>query len=323
MVPAVTVDGSLQKERYMGREYTAEIGHKLGWDLAHYGWDPREDADNDVIEGHKAGTAHFGGRRKAPDRFERKWLQLRQSALRRGRVVDESVTPEFIASIDHPICPVTLVEMTHSTRLDTDWSVDRVNNHGAYADGNLVIMSVRANRAKDRKVYWEVARIAEEKCDQDGLTAKEWGRLKCIMLGACNTGGTLAGEFPLLTRVPNRCARPPYYQLQHIAMLLAGAKSTVRNGCIRELNRVQPDASSAALLQLAIERLAALLKTVDYKYDACADSSFQSKLGRWVARIPAANHIAYKKTLLSMAGGEHLSTGTVGNWSLASGGYFV
>ena len=79
----------------MGHDYTAEIGHKLGWDLAHYGWEPKEGAEVDVIEGHKAGKAHFGSRRKTPDRFERKWLQLRQSAIRRGRVVDERVTPEF------------------------------------------------------------------------------------------------------------------------------------------------------------------------------------------------------------------------------------
>ncbi|MFL9906830.1 hypothetical protein [Paraburkholderia sp. RL17-337-BIB-A] len=127
----------------MERSYTAEMGHKLGWDLAHFGWDPREDAEEDVIEGHKADKAHFASRWKTPTRLERKWLQLRQNAIRRGRVVDESVTPEFIASIDHPTCPVTLVEMTHGTRQDTDWSVDRVNNEGAYADGNLVIMPLR------------------------------------------------------------------------------------------------------------------------------------------------------------------------------------
>ena len=209
----------------MGHEYTAEIGHKLGWDLAHYGWEPKEDAEVDVIEGHKAGKAHFGRRRKTPDRFERKWLQLRQSAIRRGRVVDESITPEFIVSIDHPTCPVTLVEMTHSTRQDTDWSVDRVNNEGAYADGNLVIMSVRANKAKHRKGFFEVADIVKENRDRDGLTAKEWARLKCIMLGACNTGDTLAGDFPLITRIPNRCTRPPYYQLQHITLRLASGGS--------------------------------------------------------------------------------------------------
>lgn len=167
----------------MAQEYNAEIGRGLGWDLAYYGWDPREDAPVDVIEGHTAGKAHFGSRRKTPDRFERKWLQLRQSAIRRGRVVDESVTPEFIASIDHPICPVTLVEMTHSARQDTDCSVDRVNNEGAYSDGNLVVMSVRANRAKGSKTYQALESILSGQSEDPGLSKEEWARLRCIMHG--------------------------------------------------------------------------------------------------------------------------------------------
>jgi hypothetical protein len=132
----------------MGHEYTAEIGHKLGRDRAHYGWESKEDAEVDAIEGHKAGKAHFGSRRKTPDRFERKRLQLRQSAIRRGRVVDESVAPEFIASIDHPICPVTLVEMTHGACADTDWSMGRMNNDGAYGDGNIIVRRVARTRRK-------------------------------------------------------------------------------------------------------------------------------------------------------------------------------
>jgi len=56
----------------MAQEYNADIGRALGWDLAYYGWDPREDAPDDVIEGHTAGNAHFGSKRKHPTRFERK-----------------------------------------------------------------------------------------------------------------------------------------------------------------------------------------------------------------------------------------------------------
>lgn len=75
----------------MAQEYTAEIGRALGWDLAYYGWNPRDAAPADVREGHAAGKAHRGGRTKHPTRFERKWLQLRQNALRRGRVVHEAI----------------------------------------------------------------------------------------------------------------------------------------------------------------------------------------------------------------------------------------
>lgn len=307
----------------MAQEYTAEIGRALGWDLAYYGWNPREDAPGDVMEGHAAGKAHHGSRTKNPTRFERKWLQLRQNALRRGRVVDEGITAKYIEAIDHPICPVTLCEMTHGAGLDSDWSVDRLNNDGAYADGNLVVMSVRANQAKDRKGFFEVSDIVKANRDMNGLTAKEWARLKCIMLGACNTGNTLGGEFPLVTRIPNRCTRPPYHQLQHITLLLAAAESTRRNAGMRELNRVQVDKNARSLLQLAVERLRTVLKTVDYKYDACCDTAFQNLLARWVERIPVANQAVYKKTLQSMVGGENLSARTIQNWSLGTSGYLT
>ncbi|MFL9942914.1 hypothetical protein [Paraburkholderia graminis] len=78
---------------------------------------------------------------------------MRQNTLRRGKVVNGVITPGFIEFIDYPTCPVTLVELTHSTGADTDWSVDRVNNDGAYADGNLIVMSVRANKAKATRAF--------------------------------------------------------------------------------------------------------------------------------------------------------------------------
>lgn len=169
----------------MGREYTAEIGHKVGWHLAHYGWEPREDAEDEVVEGDKAGKAHFGSRRKAPDRFERKWLQLRQSVMRRGRVVDDRVTPGLIASIDHPVCPVTLVELTHSTGLDTEWSVDRVNNHGAYADGQPCHHERPREVGQDRKVFWggcahRRGTMRPGRTDGEGVGASKMHRARCL-----------------------------------------------------------------------------------------------------------------------------------------------
>jgi hypothetical protein len=172
----------------MGQEYTAEIGRALGWDLAYYGWDPRDDAPVDVIEGHTAGKAHFDGKRKHPTRFERKWLQLRQNALRRERVVHEAVTPKYIEFIDYPTCPVTLVELTHGTGEDTDWSVDRVNNDAAYADGNLIVMSTRANKAKGNKSFLELSGLVADGESLPGLSDRETLRLRCLMEGPCGIG---------------------------------------------------------------------------------------------------------------------------------------
>jgi len=93
----------------MAKEYEAEICRMLGWDLASLGWAPRDDACAHVLERHAEGKARLGTKTKRPTRFERKWLQLRQNALRRGKVVDEAITPGFIEFIDYPTCPVTLL----------------------------------------------------------------------------------------------------------------------------------------------------------------------------------------------------------------------
>jgi hypothetical protein len=305
-------------------EYSNEVGRALGWDLATYGWSPRDDATVDIREGYVAGKAHVGNRVKHPDRFERKWLQLRQNAVRRGRVVDEKVTPALIEAIDHAVCPVTLVEMTHSTRADTDWSVDRVNNDGAYADGNLVVMSVRANKAKGSKTYSDVKEIiATGKDEVDGLTWDEWRRLSCLMLGPCNVNENFYGRFPLLTRIPNRIARNAYFQLQHTVLLIPASDSTARNKAIRELSEAHPDkTSSAALLKLAVERPKKILPTFEYKYDAFADADFQGLLARWANTIPFSHHNRYMERLRQMAGGERLSARTVEAWSLTSFGRY-
>ncbi|MGF6634077.1 hypothetical protein OKW38_002761 [Paraburkholderia sp. MM5496-R1] len=101
-----------------------------------------------------------------------------------------------------------------------------------------------------------------------------------------------------------------------LMLLLAAAESTKRNEGMRELNRVQVDKSTRSLLQLAVERLRTVLKTVDYKYDACRVTTFQTFLARWVEHIPVANQPTYKQTLQLMAGGENLSARTyeTGHW---------
>ena len=71
----------------MEQEYNSKIGRELVWDLARYGWSLRADTCADVVDGHKAGLAHFIRPQRIPDRLECKWLQLRQNAIRRGRLV--------------------------------------------------------------------------------------------------------------------------------------------------------------------------------------------------------------------------------------------
>jgi hypothetical protein len=87
--------------------------------------------------------------------------------MRRCRIVHADVTSEYLEQIDCDRCVVTLESMSHSARAETDWSVDRINNDGAYAAGNLMVISTRANRAKGAKTYAEVVNFGAGDCYVD------------------------------------------------------------------------------------------------------------------------------------------------------------
>lgn len=309
----------------MGQEYTAEIGRALGWDLAYYGWNPRDDAPVDVIEGHTAGKAHFGSRRKTPDRFERKWLQLRQNALRRGRVVHEAVTPAYIEFIDYPTCPVTLVELTHGTGEDTDWSVDRVNNDAAYADGNLIVMSTRANKAKGNKSFLELSSLVADGESLPGLSDRETVRLRCLMEGPCGIAETGERRNVLWTRICRGSTRTNYHSLQHILLMATSVDSSSRNVVFRKLVALAHTdrRQSANLLQVAFEKLKIRLKTAQYPYDACGDEDFQTILKRWVETIPSSRKAEFDTELESLTGARLISNETLGSWSLDTRGRYA
>jgi hypothetical protein len=310
----------------MELEYNPEVGRELGWDLARFGWNPRDDANHDVKEGHKAGLAHFVRAQRNPDRFERKWLQLRQNALRRGRVVQPEVTPDFIKFIDHPDCPVTTVHMTHGLMEETDWSIDRVNNDGAYAEGNLIVISTRANKAKAGKSFEEVFRIASEISEQEtieGLNRREWGRLASIMVGACaSPDDEAAMEFPLLTRVPRGSVACDFQLLQWL-LYRATHKAAIRAQLVKRLNRFQPEKSKALLLDVAADRLSSLVKTVDYMFDASLDTRFMSLLVKWHLAIPDSKRHGYVRLLGRIDNAEVLGNDMLAKWSLETKGYFA
>lgn len=129
-----------------------DTAFELGWDYAHYGTVPPAEhlhPLSPVRQGWEAGRETFGRRTLQPNRFVRKWLQLRLNAWLRGRVFEvQQVNPAFLRQIDVAVCPVTREALTHGTGELSDASVDRVFNDAAYAAGNLVVMSTRANRAK-------------------------------------------------------------------------------------------------------------------------------------------------------------------------------
>lgn len=191
----------------------AAAGFEIGWDYAHYRLTPPPEALADghpVRQGWQAGGATFGARTLKPTAHVRKWLQLRLSAWRRGRAFEGTqVTPNFLAQIDVPVCPVTRVTLTHASGAGSDASVDRVCNQAGYAAGNLAVISTRANAAKAdlgcRDALTVVKQLEASGLDTlDGLDALQWSRLAVLMSFVTPMAHAEAACLPLLVLPPNR-----------------------------------------------------------------------------------------------------------------------
>lgn len=127
-----------------------------------------------------------GQARKEDDYFVRKWLGIRLNAVKRGMVVDPSVTPDFLRYITSDICPVTLEPLDFETKGQSRMnpSLDRLVNEVGYRGGNICVLSQRANRAKGEKTFEEVASIAVRGETASGLEPVEWMRMCSLMYGA-------------------------------------------------------------------------------------------------------------------------------------------
>lgn len=154
--------------------------HNLGWDYASFGFPIDDDSPQDMHTGYREGKAHFGHKTKPATIFDRKWLQLRKNALKRNRQFDDDVTPEFLSCILPPICPITRVELTTGTLTESDWSVDRICNLGAYSRRNLAVMSTRANQVKGNMTIQDILHRCEHPEEDTRLSMLEWRRMYII-----------------------------------------------------------------------------------------------------------------------------------------------
>lgn len=71
-------------------------------------------------------------------------------------------------------------------RSERNPSVDRLLNDGTYAPANLIVLSLRANRAKGEKTFEDIEELIARSDDTDGLSSEEWLRLLGLMHGAWN-----------------------------------------------------------------------------------------------------------------------------------------
>ncbi|MFM9927339.1 hypothetical protein VLK31_30470 [Variovorax sp. H27-G14] len=303
------------------QEEAQEIGRCLGHDLAKHGvrdhsaaWPPS------VMEGYAAAKAVAP--KRLSDRFVRKWLQLRLNAFTRGRAVDEAVTPEFLTKIDTPFCPVTRQALTHAELLPTDWSIDRLNNDGAYAQSNLVVMSTAANRSKGDLSHAQVMALARGEEVQFGLSPGDWLRLAALMLGPCHAMDPKSAPF-----VPMVVAAPPYVpmlvmqQVQHV-LAQNSRSNAVRNALLKDLRVACKSERAQNLLALLSERVYFGVKGLEFSSDVWLQSGAVSALHAWRESLDDPSWGAVGEITRHWAGGHKVGNAQLEKWKLERFGYF-
>jgi hypothetical protein len=213
----------------------------LGWDCAAFGVNVPEDANKLFCDGYRAFGSEKNKTSRAPDKYIRKWLQIRIGALRRGKHFASNVTPEFIKQITPPSgrCPVTERPFTFSQDKDTDWSVDRANNERGYVRGNILIVSRAVNAAKGDRSLDEIRALAAEDVAIDGLTPLEWDKLGQLIEPAFGEHADDVSPIPFLHGQPVALGMPispvASFQASLARALIAGWDVTKRAAMSRSV----------------------------------------------------------------------------------------
>jgi len=187
-------------------------GFDIGWDHAHHGLVPPAGmlhAEVSVCQGWLAAKAVFGRRTLGSTRHTRLWLQLRLQAWRSGVAFDTlQVTPNYLAQIDTPLCPVRRVPMGGIADHPDAAVVERLNPEAGYAAGNLVVMSALAAQARAGHDVLQTLRRARQADDSTesltGLDGAAWLRLATLRAFATPLPFAQAALLPLAVLPPNR-----------------------------------------------------------------------------------------------------------------------
>jgi hypothetical protein len=197
------------------------IGFELGWDFARHGVTPPApyaEEPSPLRHGWAAGQVAFAGRTLSDRPALMQWLQLRLHAWLRGRHVELfQITPHYLRQLNVSHCPITRVEFSGSGAHSA--SVDRVRNDAAYAAGNLVVMSQRANHSKGGLGHQEALARAQHIADNnlggiEGLTEDQWLRVATL----CSFVEPLSHE--AACRIPMRVLPPKRLRLFNPAQAL-------------------------------------------------------------------------------------------------------
>lgn len=298
-----------------------EAGRALGHDLFRYRRPHGTPAwPTEVREGFSEAAARRIATRM-PDRFDRKWLQLRLNAFARGRAVDAGVTPTMLREIDVTHCPVTRKPLTHGECRDTDWSVDRLNNDGAYATNNLAVMSTSANHAKSARTFEQVMVLSAQRGPTDSLTPLEWLRLAGLMLGPCFANRHApAPLLPLLAPIPPRAVQTATQLIQHALVTQAGRQAD-KNRLVKLLRTAASGESANYSLNALVDVVHQELKRVQHAGDVWLAPGTMLALARWKASLDARQWAAAGFIASGLVGARLIPRTRLLTWQLPAGGH--
>ncbi|WP_018436860.1 hypothetical protein [Paraburkholderia atlantica] len=196
------------------QSYLEECGI-LGALCAQYGFRRDEKGPAEMLAAY---DTYQGPKSKQPRYFFTKWVGLRINAVKRGFVVDSSVTPTTLREITGSHCPISHVAFAFKGQSPANPSIDRLLNDGTYALANLAVLAQRVNRAKGDKSFEQIVDIAQRSETVDGLSPKEWARLASLMCGGwCMASGEEQLVFPLAV-IPPRHLFTPTAQLVQLML---------------------------------------------------------------------------------------------------------
>ena len=292
-----------------------KMAFSLGWDYAAHGISLPDDADPHTRDGFDTARSRRI-RAQSADRYVRKWLQLRSNALRRGRIVSEKVTPDFLRSIDVAVCPVTGITLTHGTGEDSDWSVDRLNNKGAYVPGNLAVISTRVNLIKGAMSLTEVVQAYAS--DNPQLTAMEWLRLATLMAGP-----TEAVEDGVHEAIPLVCLPAAYTPMtfaQDLQLYISLHASHPKRFPLKPLRRQ----CNGAPQDKQLLKLASTFEKLRFKYKNPLEAWAEPKLFDLVQSfLNESNLDAMHRALEKLLHLEHLNPRKLAEaWGVGNNGYY-
>jgi hypothetical protein len=298
-----------------------DVGRALGHDLyRHTLWEVDLAWPSEVLEGwdHARGRAW---RRKEAGYHIRKWVQLRLSAHLRGRNVDARVTPQWLRCIDVNECPVLRTSLTHGLGLVSDASIDRLNNDGAYAPGNLAVMSTAVNLAKGRRRFEDVLALSRRGEPTDGLEPVHWLRLGALMLGPCFvTRPADAPDIPMPVPLPNGTVRTAFQQVQFLFAFSAG-RQTGKNKLVRYFKDACPDEPALLRLRELAEIVHERLKGREVCWDVWLEPGAMPALVRWRDAVGLGPWQRVGDLCIAAIGGNPLDARVLQSWRLERHGY--